>query len=145
MMKVISYKRRDFALHFVRAGGDIEVASKAAKITLHKAKAWLKKNDVQDFIKDLNTDIEKVCKINKAVIVQKHLDIHKQTTQKIIDSNGNKVLANPGAANKALENVSTLMGYNSPTKVDVTTDLSSWLTAQATPKQIIETEVIEDE
>lgn len=139
----MTLKQELFALQYVKAAGDIEASATAMKMKVASCKRYLRNDDVQNYISELNADIEKVCKINKASIVQKHLEIHDSAMKgdKRYNKDGIKLDRKPdrAAANKALENVSTLMGYNAPQKVDVSLDLSVWLTQQTTEVIDVET------
>lgn len=135
----MTIKQELFALQYVKSAGDLQLATQAMNISTSVAKRYLRNEQVQDYLTELNADIEKVCKINKANIVQKHLDIHKSAMDGDPIKVGEEVYTKPdrSSANKALENVSTLMGYNAPSKVDVSVDLSVWLTQQ---QEIIDVE-----
>ncbi len=129
-----------FALQYVKTAGDISAATEAMGITTSLGRRYLKREEVTEYISTLNKDIEKVCKINKASVVQKHLEIHNSAMEGDPVKVGEEIHQKPdrSAANRALENVSTLLGYNAPQKVDVNVDLSVWLSNQA-----IETEIID--
>lgn len=142
---MMTIKKQLFALQYIKAGTDIEAAAQKCNISTSLAKRYLKADDVKDYISTLNGDIEEVLKINKTVIVQKQLDIHDSAMKgdKRYDKEGNKLDRKPdrAAASRSLENVSKMMGYDAPRKVDVNVDLSVWLTQQ---QQVIEAEVIDE-
>lgn len=138
----MTIKQEYFALQYVKSAGDLVAATEALDMPVSTGKRYLRNDEVQDYLAELNKDIEKVCKINKANIVQKHLDIHKSAMQGDPIKVGEEIYTKPdrSSANKALENVSTLMGYNAPSKVDVALDLSVWLTQQQNAQEIIDVE-----
>ena len=141
----MSVKTNLFAIQYVKSGGDVVAAAEAMSITPATGKRYLRKPEVQEYIEELNKDIEKVVGINKAKVVQMQLNIHKSAMKgdPIFNKEGKKVgrRKDRSTARACLAEVSKMMGYDAPKKVDVNVDLSSWLTQQ--PKELIDTEVVD--
>lgn len=127
----LNIKYELFVVHYVKSGGDIEKASKEVNTTPSTAKRWLKRDDVQDKIAELNSDIEKVLKINKTKVVAEYLSLLEEAKVDITKTGT--------LAKGCLDSVSKLMGYDAPVKVEHSMDLSSWLTNQS--MDIIDVEI----
>ncbi len=127
----MNLKQEFFALQYVKHGFDLDAAAKASKISKTKAKRWTKDRGITEYISVLNKDLEKVCKISKAKVVHNFIDLHDEA----------KKDRSFAAATTAMREVSAILGYNAPAKVDVSVDLSQWLTQQTIDVEVIENDV----
>jgi len=127
----MNLKHELFVMNYIKSGADLDTTCKDMSVKSSTAKRWLKREDIQNKITELNSDIEQTLKINKTKIVSEYWDI-SQEAKKDIEKTGTLAV-------KSLDSISKLMGYDAPVKVEHSMDLSSWLT-QLPKEEIIDVE-----
>ena len=107
--------------------------SKSAATT--RAKKLLKNTDVQEYIEELQADVAAQCGVDAVWVLRKYKNVYKSAMEGYETANGTR--KDLSAAKGALDSIVNMLGMNAPTKVDVTIDLSTWLTElpQQLPQQ----------
>ena len=129
---MISLKQKQFALSYVKNGGNSSKAARKLSITAGTASKWLSIVEVSEYVEQLQSDVAAQAGVDQLWVLKKYKTVYNDAMKGYETAHGTR--KDLVAAKGALDSISNMLGYNAPTKVSVEVDLSTWLTQQAKPQ-----------
>lgn len=140
--KKLNIRQQLFADHYIKTG---HITNSAVEAGYSKKTAYaigsklLKKVEILEYVQVRKKELEDLLRLSKARVLAKHMEIVEKTTQATpvmeydvvshkyvqateIDKNGKEVglyTFDSAGAERALENIAKMMGYNEAEKVEV--------------------------